>query len=157
MGYWGLQDIFPLQQNLPNHFGEIRIHLQTFSYYYKPFLVSDLGDRGTDHLWFWLWKPLPFKGVGSRKRDANRHGKDHNRTACCWRRGSLHWGRVTYSRVGENSPWFANWIDNYIDGRQIAQQLRREAGKDDFRVQEPQDMRKSDILPRQQIFESGHV
>lgn len=79
LGYWGLQDVFPLQQNLPNHFGEFRIHLQTFSYYYKPFLVSDLGDRGTDHLWFWLWKPVPFKGVGSRKRcKQTRKGPQQN-------------------------------------------------------------------------------
>lgn len=68
MGYGGLQDAFPPQQNLPDHFGEIRIHLQTFSYYYKPFLVLDPEDRGMNHLWFWLWKSVPFKGVSSGKR-----------------------------------------------------------------------------------------
>lgn len=43
MDYGILHTLFPLQQNLVNHVGEIVIHLQTFPTYYKLSLVLDPG------------------------------------------------------------------------------------------------------------------
>lgn len=46
MGYGILHGLFPLQQNLVNHFGEIIIHLQTSPCFYKLSLALELGYRG---------------------------------------------------------------------------------------------------------------
>lgn len=122
MGYSGLQGVFPLQQNLISYFGEIVIHLQTFSYCYKLFLVLDPGDRRTNQLWFWLWKSVQFKGARWWKGNADRHEKDYRVTAV----GDVdHWGRIVNSKGwGDQTMIFKMNGHLYIYGGLIAHQVR---------------------------------
>lgn len=74
MDYGILHILFPLQQNLVNHVGEIVIHLQTFPTYYKLSLVLDPGGQRDKS----AYRNLSNSTAG---RDMQTYVKDHNRTA----------------------------------------------------------------------------
>jgi hypothetical protein len=72
-----LHDLFPLQQNLVNHFGEIIIHLQTFLYYYKLSFVLDPGAGGQIN----YGSAYRNQSNSTAGREMPTYEKEHNRAA----------------------------------------------------------------------------